>query len=437
MGRRPTAGRALAGAALAALAAGLAIWGAASPALLVFAAALLGGLLGWLPDRRVYRPLRRLRDRMDRGEPAALAASGSEQVDMLAAAIDRVTGELGRSLEEADVERRYLREILESMSDGVLVADRDRKGELSNPAFRALFSDCLARPHDSVLDLSGSPVLVDFLDRIAAAAKVVRQRVEGVAGHTLELRGRSLAGGRSVVVARDLSEQLRLDETRRALVANVSHELRTPLTAIRGYAENLREGAVDEPATAGRFLDRILAQCSRLEALLGDLLALSRLERDKPLPFDPAVDLGAIAERSLETVRALAAERRVELRFTPSPAPLIAGHEESLERLLLNLLDNAIKYNREGGQVTVALRSVGGELLLEVADSGIGVPQGDVPRIFERFYRVDSGRSRAEGGTGLGLAIVKHAARLHGGRVEVFSELGRGSVFRVFLPIGR
>jgi two-component system phosphate regulon sensor histidine kinase PhoR len=238
-------------------------------------------------------------------------------------------------------------------------------------------------------------------------------------------------------VARDLTGQMRLDETRRDLVANVSHELRTPLTAIRGYAENLREGALAEPATAARFLDRILAQCGRLEALLEDLLALSRLERDKPMPLEPGLDLAALTERSLETVRGLADERRVELRFRPSPVPPIAGDEETLERLLLNLLENAIKYNREGGSVTVTLGHSGGELQLEVADTGIGVPPRDLRRIFERFYRVDSGRSRDEGGTGLGLAIVKHAAQLHGGRIEVTSELGHGSVFRVLLPIGR
>jgi two-component system phosphate regulon sensor histidine kinase PhoR len=136
-------------------------------------------------------------------------------------------------------------------------------------------------------------------------------------------------------------------------------------------------------------------------------------------------------------VRALAAERGVELRFRAQTVPPIAGNEESLERLLLNLLENAIKYNREGGNVEVGLTTNGDELVLEVADSGIGVPRGDLRRIFERFYRVDAGRSREEGGTGLGMAIVKHAAQLRGGRVEVSSELGRGSVFRVLLPVTR
>ncbi len=434
MGAHPAAAKALAGAALGALAAGLAVGAGAPTALLVVGAALLGCLLGWLLDRRVDRPLRRLHDRIDRGESVADAAPGAARVDRLAAAIDRAHGELERRLEDTATRHRLLQEILESMSDGVLVVDGEQEVELLNPAFWGLFAEPPVEPGQPVPELSRSPALAAFLQRIAASEDLQTQRIESETGRTLELRGRPLAGGRSVVVARDLTEQLRLDETRRDLVANVSHELRSPLTAIRGYAENLRDGAVEEPATAARFLDRILAQCQRLEALLEDLLALSRLERDEPAVLTPGVDLAALTARSLETVRGLAAERRVELRFTPSPVPPLVGDEASLERLLLNLLENAIKYNREGGDVTVALEAGDGGLVLEVADSGIGVPRRDLRRIFERFYRVDSGRSREEGGTGLGLAIVKHAAQLHGGRVEVESELGRGSVFRVLLP---
>ena len=433
----PALRHSLAGAVLGGLAGALALWGAGAQAVTLPVAILVGAGLGWLLDRRFARPLRRLARRLAGGDAAALPASGSGAVGQLVEAVERTTAELRRRAEEADAGHRHLREILESMSDGVLVADRQDRVELLNPAFTALFAARRTRPGQTVLELSRSPALVGFLDRLRAGGEVASERIESEAGRTLELRGRLLAGERRVVVARDLTEQLRLDETRRGLVANVSHELRTPLTAIRGYAENLRDGAVAEPATASRFLDRILAQCGRLEALLEDLLALSRLESGKPIALAPGVDLSALVERSLETVRSLAAERRVELCFTPAPVPPIAGNQESLERLLLNLLENAIKYNREGGHVTVGLAAREGELMLEVADSGIGVPRRDLPRIFERFYRVDAGRSREEGGTGLGLAIVKHAAQLHGGRVEVTSELGSGSVFRVFLPAPR
>ena len=354
----------------------------------------------------------------------------------LSAAVDRLTDALSRRAAQAEGERRHLEEILESMSDGVLVTDGELRVELVNPAFRAQFAAGESRYGQSVLELSRSPALVGFLEQLGEGEEITEQRIHSEAGRVLELRGRSLAGDRRVVVARDMTEQLRLDETRRDLVANVSHELRTPLTAIRGYAENLREGALEEPAVAGRFIERILAQCRRLEALLEDLLALSRLEKAEEVPeAGVAVDLVSLVDRSLETVRGLADERQVTLDFEPQPVPAFPGSEEALDRLLLNLLENAIKYNRRGGTVSVELARQGGEVVLAVADSGIGVPQPDLPRIFERFYRVDSGRSREEGGTGLGLAIVKHAAQLHGGRVEVESALGRGSVFRVYLPV--
>ncbi len=407
---------------------------------ILLAAAVIGGAGGWLFERRLYRPLRRLGGRLGvlAGEAGASVplVSDAERVDSLAAGLDRVVGRLKRRLDESDADRRRLQEILESMSDGVLVADRDQRVELLNRAFRALFAAGDAQPEQTVLELARSPALVRFMDRLEEGGGISVERIDSEAGRALELHGRRLTGGRMVVVAHDLTEQLRLDETRRDLVANVSHELRTPLTAIRGYAENLRDGALEDPATGARFVDRILAQSSRLEALLEDLLALSRLERqeEKPAPGE-VVDLAALTEQAVETVRALAAEREVRLHLEAEKLPALAGSSEALERLLLNLLENAIKYNREGGTVTVDLRRRQGEIFVEVADTGIGIPQRDLPRIFERFYRVDSGRSREEGGTGLGLAIVKHAAQLHGGRVEVESELGRGSTFRVVLPL--
>jgi two-component system phosphate regulon sensor histidine kinase PhoR len=246
-----------------------------------------------------------------------------------------------------------------------------------------------------------------------------------------------------VVVARDTTETTRLSQMRRDFVANVSHELKTPLSAIRGYAETLRDGALAEPDTAARFTARILDQCRRLQELLDDLLTLSRLESvEVPLEARP-VDLARLADQCLETISPYARERGVALVRAPSAGglPPVTGDRGALERLLLNLLENAVKYNREGGEVRlrVGLESGGdgggGErLVVEVADTGIGIPQAALPRIFERFYRVDKGRARGEGGTGLGLAIVKHVAQAHGGRVEVDSRHRHGSTFRVFLP---
>jgi two-component system phosphate regulon sensor histidine kinase PhoR len=238
-----------------------------------------------------------------------------------------------------------------------------------------------------------------------------------------------------VVVARDTTELRRLIEIRRDFVANVSHELKTPLAAIRGYAETLRDGALEEPETAARFTGRILRQCRRLQALLDDLLTLSRLESLELPPQREPVDLNLLVARTLDLVSSAAREKQVELRFEPGPLEPVAGDPDGIERMIVNLIDNALKYNRPGGEVRVRLAARDGEALIEVADTGIGIPQEAIPRIFERFYRVDKGRSREEGGTGLGLAIVKHVAQAHGGQVEVESRIGRGSTFRVRLPV--
>jgi len=233
------------------------------------------------------------------------------------------------------------------------------------------------------------------------------------------------------------SERDRLREilaSRNELVANVSHELKTPLTAIRGSAETLEDGAMAKPEVGRRFTGRILEQCERLEDLLRDLLTLSRLEsRPQPLAREP-LDLAGVARHAIGVLAPRAVERDVDLRLATAAVPRVDGHRGELERLFLNLIENAIKYNHPGGEVEVRLRGEGSEAVIEVVDNGIGVPDDALERIFERFYRVDKGRARRQGGTGLGLAIVKHVARHHGGRVEVESRLGEGSTFRVRLP---
>jgi two-component system phosphate regulon sensor histidine kinase PhoR len=228
---------------------------------------------------------------------------------------------------------------------------------------------------------------------------------------------------------------IRLTQIRRDFIANISHELKTPLSAIRGYTETLRDGAMQEPEASSRFLGRILQQCSRLQTLLEDLLTLSRLENLEGHLERRTIDLERILDDCLETLAPQIADKQIHLEVEESPVPTVRGDAEALQRLFINLLDNAIKYNRKGGQVDVHLKPEPDRVVFQVSDTGIGIPTASIDRVFERFYRVDKGRSRDEGGTGLGLAIVKHVAQLHGGRVEVESRLGEGSTFRVFLPV--
>jgi len=422
----------------------------------------------WL-DRRLLAPLARLVDGSAalaagrRQEP--LAPPAQDDLAELATAVNRLAGSAAARVAAVAAERDHLQGILASMSEGVLVVDGDGRAVLANPAFRRLFALAPGqvagrRPRE----LSRRPELAEVVAEALAGGEARREDVEieagGAAGEgrrTLSLAGAALAGGAvagaafaegragqagagAVVVARDTTAIARLARVRSDFVANVSHELKTPLSAIRGFSETLRDGALDEPATARRFLDRILDQCRRLQLLLDDLLTLSRLESpEAPLERRP-VDLARLVERAVETVSPRAAERRVDVAVeAAAELPPLDGDPDSLERLVANLLDNAIKYNRPGGLVTVRLEPAtaaagAGEVALTVADTGIGIPAAARDRIFERFYRVDPSRSRDEGGTGLGLAIVKHVAQAHGGRVEVDSRPGHGSTFRVHLP---
>jgi two-component system phosphate regulon sensor histidine kinase PhoR len=395
----------------------------------------------WL-DRRLFEPVSRLIDGAQDlaiGRVSRVEVPDEEELAPLAIALNRLAATAEQQFEAVSQERDRLQEILASMSEGVLVVDRDGRAQMINPAFYHLFDlagDFTGRPVLEIIRHPGFARLIEDTLRHhqPQSAQIVLSSPDR---RTLLLASAVLSGGErgAVVAARDTTELTRVADMRRDFVANVSHELKTPLAAIRGYAETLRDGALDEPPTAKRFTDRILSQCRRLQELLDDLLILSRLEGvDASLEREP-VSLDAVARHAVELLAPTAREKRVEIDLKEEPVPRIQGDPGGLERLLLNLLDNAIKYNRPDGRITVRVGRCGGDALLEVSDTGIGIPPESIPRIFERFYRVDKGRAREEGGTGLGLAIVKHIAQAHGGQVDVESRIGRGSTFRVRLPL--
>src|SRR3954453_3350086 len=395
----------------------------------------------WL-DRRLFEPVSRLisgAQDLARGRVSRVAVPDEEELAALALALNRLAATSEQQLDAMSRERDNLQEILASMSEGVLVVDRDGRAQMINPAFYQLFDlvgDFAGRPALEIIRHPGFARLIEdtLRRRQPQSSQIVLPLPER---RTLLLTSAILSGGErgAVVAARDTTELTRVADMRRDFVANVSHELKTPLAAIRGYAETLRDGALDEPPTARRFTERILSQCRRLQELLDDLLILSRLEGlDAALDREP-VDLEALARRAVELLTPSAREKRVEIELREEEVPAVQGDAGNLERLLLNLLDNAIKYNRPDGKITVSVGRCGGDAVLEVSDTGIGIPAESIPRIFERFYRVDKGRAREEGGTGLGLAIVKHIAQAHGGQVDVESRAGRGSTFRVRLPL--
>jgi two-component system phosphate regulon sensor histidine kinase PhoR len=232
----------------------------------------------------------------------------------------------------------------------------------------------------------------------------------------------------------DITQVRKLEEMRSEFVSNVTHELKTPLTSIQGFVETLKEGAVNDPSVAEKFLDIIDIEADRLRSLINDILQLSEIESMKQDNEKQLFELCPLVEEVESMLANAASDKNVTLyNQTPSPLMLEADRHR-MKQLLINLVDNAIKYNKPGGRVTVWAEIVGPSLEIHVKDTGIGIPSDHTDRIFERFYRVDKGRSRAMGGTGLGLSIVKHIAQLYGGTVRVESEEGKGSEFIVTLP---
>jgi two-component system phosphate regulon sensor histidine kinase PhoR len=238
-----------------------------------------------------------------------------------------------------------------------------------------------------------------------------------------------------LLVIRDATRSRKLELMRTEFVANVTHELRTPLTSIRGFAETLLEGALEDPETARHFVTIIKRESDQLGNLIEDLLDLSRIESGKWKMHKEPVRLRTLATETVGRLASKANDLGVDLRIEiPEALPPVPGDPARLAQVLLNLVDNALKYTHAGGSVTVSTEDAGPFVSVRIADTGTGIPKADLPRIFERFYRVDKARSRATGGTGLGLSIVKHIVDAHGGTISVVSDVGQGAVFTFTLP---
>ncbi|MDD5630178.1 MAG: ATP-binding protein [Elusimicrobia bacterium] len=278
-------------------------------------------------------------------------------------------------------------------------------------------------------------------------AERIAATIERLAAGDWDARVGPLGGGRLGRLARsldrlaekvqsDIAQLRRSDAVRKDFTANVSHELRTPLAAIKAFAETLREGAADDAEHRMEFIAEIERNADRMTRLVDDLLTLSALDSDARPPAAEPVDLMRLAAEVTATLKPLAGRKELGLRLEPfRDIPAVRGDRGQLKQVLTNLLDNAIKFTPEKGLVRVSAACAEGRVTVAVQDTGIGIPAEDLPRIFERFYRVDKARSRELGGTGLGLAIVKHIAEAHHGGVAVESRPGEGSTFRVCLPV--
>jgi len=413
---------------------------ASSHELLVVASAiaiLTALLLAWVLGRTLVGPveaLTRVTDALARGDLAV--RTGSEKQDelgRLGRAVDRMADELQERLAAVHAERARLGAVLDSMVEAVLVVSPETKVVLTNRA---------------LADLIGKDITGRRLARALPDERLGAAIADALAGRPsavqIELRSgretRALAvtvaplsdGGGAVAVLHDVTELERADRIRRDFVANASHELRTPLTAIRGFAETLRDGAASDPVHAGPFLDKILRHTGRLERLVEDLLVLSRAESADQRFDQGTVSIGDIAAAVISDQAPRAASRHVALEAEGLEAlPAVRGTDWAFEQLLGNLVDNAVKYTPEGGRATVRGSTEREWVVVDVVDTGPGIPPAMRERVFERFYRLDEGRSRDLGGTGLGLSIVKHLAQRMGAEVTVLDADGGGSVFRV------
>ena len=337
--------------------------------------------------------------------------------------------------------------ILRAMQDGLLVVDKSLRVTLVNQAFRKLFGLPEISLEAPLLDVVRDATVDWLIEETLRTGKVMQSELVRADSRTNSERDVEISAvpikddadltTGAVVLFHDITQLKQTDKVRRDFVANVSHELRTPLSILRGYIETL----LDNPQTSDKELSRILRvmerHSKRLGLLVDDLLTLAHLEsRSAGLQFSD-VQLAELFESVLRDWGKKLAEKQLKVVVDLSPdARTIRADETRLQEVLYNLLDNAVKYSHEHGEVRLRAAQQGLEMVLSVADNGMGITKDDLPRIFERFYRADKARSRELGGTGLGLAIVKHIAQLHGGRVEAESELGKGTKIRVVLPMG-
>jgi signal transduction histidine kinase len=332
-------------------------------------------------------------------------------------------------LSAVEEDRRRMDTALSTMREGVILFGGDGRATYSNPA-AATHLGRVPKTIDAVL-----PLGMREAGRTAAFRREADSAEAEVGAPSRWLRGSAIPVGEDgavLLVVRDVTEARRLDAVRRDFVANASHELKTPAATIQAAAETIGTAAMDDPAVIPRFAAQLEREAIRLSRIVGDLLDLSRLESGSDL--QEVVPIDAVLRDEGERFEAAAGEAGVELSVRSDERASVLGSGRDLALLVRNLIDNAIRYTRPGGTVEVALGTDAADVVLTVRDTGIGIPQRDLGRIFERFYRVDRARSRETGGTGLGLSIVRHVVENHGGKISVGSELGRGTRFEVRLP---
>jgi two-component system phosphate regulon sensor histidine kinase PhoR len=407
------------------------------------AAAGLVCAYSFLVWRRLARYLRRLED-----YAASMPASGLQmptdlpaEFAMLSSALRRASEHAGSVIERANLELARRETVLAGMAEGVLAVNGLLQVTFCNEAFAAAFRTrkpvSEGRP---LYEVVREPALREILAEVIRTGEPARHnlRLPAAEGRWFEIHALPFGDPSSkavIAVLHDITDIERQEQARKDFVANVSHELRTPLAAIRGYAETLLDGGLEDSANNHKFVEIIQSHAIRLNNICSDLLALS--EMDSISGATPVAPIGVdeVVDSALHTVQGAAALRSISIRSSGCSGSVVLANRLRLEQVMVNLLDNAVKFNREGGTISIECVAVENKSVnVSIADTGIGIPSEDLKRIFERFYRADRGRSRQAGGTGLGLSIVKQAIERMGGSVTATSRLGQGSCFTIRLP---
>lgn len=416
------------------------------PLVIVLVASLLLCLVIALAiSRSITKPIIKLKDdtvrisngQYDYDEPLKTG----DEIEELSVALVEMVGALKGSIEEITEKNLRLEAVFQAIPGGIIAVDNDERVIMANPVAKEMFS-IIGQPEGRHFIETAGHAKLESLLKDAMCTKDVLQReitiVRGMEEIYLQVFAVSVSGNGLtygvILLAQDITRIRKLENMRSDFAANVSHELKTPLTVISGFIDTLKEGTISPQDTA-RFLDIISLESERLARLIDDVLALSEIENTAAM-HESVIDIRKGTKEAVQLLEGKATEKQVDVGIhMPAETVLVAAEHDRVKQMVINLVDNAIKYTPSGGRVDVKLIKDPTRAVLTVADTGIGIPKDNLPRLFERFYRVDKSRSRALGGTGLGLAIVKHIVSLIGGHVTVDSEVNSGTVFHVFLPL--
>ena len=401
-------------------------------------------------SRRISQPLSEMKDNAERFASGKLDSrirvEGPEDVLRLAEALNAMAAQLDDRIHTVTAQSNEQEAILSSMAEGVIAVDSNQNIlSLNRAAAKLLDVSSELASGQPVAMVMRNKQLQEFVNNALTSSETVEQDIEfhrGESGQILKVMGTALRDVNqspigAVIVLNDVTRLKRLENMRRDFVANVSHELKTPITSIKGFVETLLGGALDNPDDSKRFLEIVAGQADRLNAIIDDLLSLSQLEQDseKAEIVIENRELKPVLEMAIQACAPKASEKTVHVDLNCLENITARINPQLFEQAVINLVDNAIKYSLPSTQVQVEVSVDNIELTVSVSDEGRGIEKEHFPRLFERFYRVDSDRSREMGGTGLGLAIVKHIAQVHGGSVSVDSSVGKGSIFRIHLPL--